>query len=546
MSEIVLFTGVNNMIGFCRYAGTYRLATELRDAGFTVQTVDFFGEMSPKNVHRVIDAHVGEETLWVGISTTLMQKYLSDEEEDEFWTAGTNIDLNLVQKNTDLYGEFMPYDEIDMQEIFKHIKANNSKTQIVVGGYKALAYGKPWNGVDYWIAGQGEGPSVALSKHLKFNTPLQVIDCYLGKILTDKMYPFSKFNNARIKWHESDHILPNEDLPIEFARGCIFKCSFCAFPLNGKKFGDYTRGMDSLRDELIYNYENFGTTGYMVSDDTINDSLKKVQYLHDVFTSLPFKARLTGYLRLDIIEANPQMISMLKEIGMSSVNFGIETFNQKTGKIIGKGADPEKLKKCLYRLNKEWGDDVFVGTNFIIGLPEESKESIRRTFEWLHQDDVPVHQMNMTKLYIAQYPTRIDKPDLITEDQMQRYGFVKSRIGQWEYSTTSKIQDNPEDYNINFGDEHWWKWTSEYMTEDEAQQLSDEFYTNPKNRHKKQNFVYPYSRLVNMGYKKEEILKLDRTDVPTLMKLLKETRKLRDEYVEKVCTHKTIRSPRFN
>jgi radical SAM superfamily enzyme YgiQ (UPF0313 family) len=542
MSEIVLFTGVNNLVGFCRYAGTYRLATELRDAGFSVQTVDFFGEMSPQDVHRVIDAHVGTETLWVGISTTLMQKYLSDEEEDEFWEVSTSVELNLVQKNTNLYGEFLPYDESDMQDIFEHIKENNPKTQIVVGGYKALAHGKPWAGVDYWIAGQGEGPAVALSNYLKHKTPLQVLDCFMGKILTDKMYPFYKFNNARIKWHKSDHILPNEDLPIEFARGCIFKCSFCAFPLNGKKFGDYTRGMDSLREELIYNYENYGTTGYMVSDDTINDSMKKVKYLHEVFTSLPFKARLTGYLRLDIIAAHPEMIPMLNEIGVSSVNFGIETFNQHTGKIIGKGADPEKLKKCLYDLKEAWGDDVFTSANFIIGLPEESKESVRSTFDWLHQEDVPLHGTNLTKLYIAQYPTRIDKPDLITEDQMRKYGFVKSAIGQWEYNTTSKIQDNPEDYSISFGEEFWFKWKSEYMTEDEAQELSDEFYSDPRSKHLKQNFIYPYSRLINMGYKKEDILKLDRTHVPTLMKLLKETRKLRDEYVEKVCTHNTARS----
>lgn len=533
MSEIVLFTGVNNLLGFCRYAGTYRLATELRDNGFTVQTIDFFGEMAPHDVYRVIDAHVGPKTLWAGFSTTLMQEYLTDDEEEEFW--GQQSALNLVTKYNNLYLNFLPYDDSTMANIFKKIKDNSdNNAKIVIGGYKSLSRGQDYPGVDYWIAGQGEGPAVALSKHLKHKTPLMHFDTDIGKVLTDKMYPFGHFANAGIKWHESDHVFPGEDLPIEIARGCIFKCSFCAFPLNGKKFGDYTRSAESLRNELIYNYENFGTTGYMVSDDTINDSMRKVEYLHEVFTNLPFKPRLTGYLRLDIIEANTKMITMLKELGMSSVNFGIETFNQKAGKSIGKGADPDKLKKCLYDLREAWGDEVFVGANFIVGLPHESKESIKETYKWLHQPNVPLHSTVVSKLYIAQYPTTIQKPDLTTEEQMRKYGFVKNYDG-WQYSNTSKIQDNPEDYDLKYGEDMWWVWTSEHMTDLEAQQIADEFYLNPTNRHLKMNFTYPYSRIRNIGYTKEEILKLNRTDKKTIQILIQKTRELRNEYVNKVC-----------
>ena len=521
-------------MGFCRYAGTYRLATELRANGFSVQTVDFFGEMSPDDVYRIIDSHVTKETLWVGFSTTLLQEYMPDEDENKFWLEDNS--LNLVSKHNNLYLNFLPYNDDTMSEIFARIK-QNSDAKIVIGGYKALSRGQEYPGVDYWIAGQGEGPSVALSKHLKNKEPLKYLDTHIGKVITDKMYQFEKFSSAGIEWHESDHILPGEDLPIEFARGCIFKCSFCAFPLNGKKFGDYTRSSDSLREEMIRNYEQYGTTGYMVSDDTINDSMTKVEYLHKLVKSLPFKPRFTGYLRLDIIQANPQMIPMLKEIGMSSVNFGIETFNQSVGKRIGKGANPDKLKECLYDLREAWGNDVFVGANFIVGLPGESKESVQEMFNWLHQPDVPLHGINMSRLYIAQYPTTIQQPPLITAEQMRLYGFAKNRDG-WQYTNTSKIQDNPEDYDLNFGDEMWWQWTSKEMTAEEADKLTNKFYEDPRNRHLKMNFTYPYSRLYNLGYSKKEIALMDQTQRPLLKELIFKTRELRKSYIDKLCSSK--------
>jgi hypothetical protein len=39
---------------------------------------------------------------------------------------------------------------------------------------------------------------------------------------------------------------------------------------------------EHLRNELIYNYENFGTVGYTLTDDTVNDSMAKIDMMYDV------------------------------------------------------------------------------------------------------------------------------------------------------------------------------------------------------------------------------------------------------------------------
>lgn len=529
MSQIVLFTGVNTRLGFGRYAGTYRLATELRDAGFTVQTVDCFGDMPPEDVERIIDVHITEETLWVGFSTTLYNQYVPDEEEEEFWTNPSTT--NLVNKHVGLYLKFMPYDDPIMIGFFDRIKQKNSNVKVVVGGYKAMYALYP--GIDYWVVGQGEGPAVAISKHLRDKEPLKYVDTEVGRVITDKMYPYNTFSTSKIKWHESDHIFQGEDVPIELARGCIFRCSFCAFPLNGKTFGEYTKTYDSIRDEMLYNYENHGITGYMVSDDTINDSMRKIEYLHDILTSLPFKPRLTGYLRLDVLAKNTDQIKMLHEMGMSCANFGIETFNPVAAQAIQKPADPALLKETLYRLRDEWGDDVFTTANFMVGLPGESKESVRETFEWLNQPDVPLHGMFMSRLFLKQFPNTIQRPPLITEEQMRNYGFIQVPDG-WQYTNSSEFQMDTEGYGYTSKDEKYWEWANEYMTWQEADELTDEFYSDPRNAHLKLNFVYPYNRMTNLGFSRLDVPKINMHDHNAIRDVLQRSLDKRDEYVNKL------------
>ena len=54
MAGIVLFTEVYHG-GFGRYAGTYMVATEVRDAGYDVQVMDFFTQWTTKELTKIID-----------------------------------------------------------------------------------------------------------------------------------------------------------------------------------------------------------------------------------------------------------------------------------------------------------------------------------------------------------------------------------------------------------------------------------------------------------------------------------------------------------
>ena len=197
---------------------------------------------------------------------------------------------------------------------------------------------------------------VKIVDHILTGSDLKYIQGPNSKVVNgnDYFYTQDQFNDSHIIFDKNDIIFDNEALPIEIARGCIFSCAYCHFDLIGKRVGDWTKNPNAIRDEMIRNYEMFGTTNYMITDELINESISKMQMLCELFQSLPFKIRYTAYARVDLIWRYPEMRELLLDSGALSLTFGIETFNEKAGKAVGKGLDPEKVKETLHYCREKW------------------------------------------------------------------------------------------------------------------------------------------------------------------------------------------------
>tara|TARA_R110002153_G_scaffold29711_3_gene91126 strand:+ start:46853 stop:48208 length:1356 start_codon:yes stop_codon:yes gene_type:complete len=363
MSDVILFTDVNGCFGFGRYAGTYRIATELRNMNLKVQTIDFCMSFTVQEILEIIKKYITKKTKMVGISSTFLV------------TSNNNIvdRVNMGIANTKSTSVGWNKEEFNL--ISNYIKKINSEIKIVVGGSK-IKYDVP--NVDFWVAGEGE--NFIRKMFLNNNT--------------------FNFNTSKIEWNESDYIFKNEHLPIEIARGCIFKCSFCSYNLNGKKQNDYVKSTDVVREELISNYQKYGTTGYMFCDDTYNDTVSKVKKYYKMLSNLPFEIEFSTYMRLDLIASKPETIDMLYDSGCRSVFFGIETFNKEAGKNIGKGMDSNKIKDTLYTLKERWPETV-IGAGFIAGLPHETEKSLDDTIAWLKEKDCPIDSPSLQVLSVG-------------------------------------------------------------------------------------------------------------------------------------------------
>jgi len=455
--NILLFTDIASTPGYGKYAGTYKVATEIRANGYTCQVVDNFSFYSYDQLVSIVEKFCSDDTLLVGFSCTLTEKRIGNK----------------------VYNFGRP-DE-DVVNLIKHIKSLNSKIKICMGGGR-INVNSYWPGVDFTVINKGDVAIIKLLDHIKHGTEIKTLKTSPCKVIdgNDYFYTQEEFASSSIKYEDNDIIFPGEALPVEIARGCIFKCAFCRYDLIGKKIGDWTKHEDCLRQELMNNYERFGTTHFIFTDELINESVDKMKMIHRLFTSLPFKITYSSYARLDLIHKFPEMREMLLESGAVSLNFGIETMNDEAGKKIGKGLGAKRTKETLDYCKELWQGKVITSSNFIVGLPGESKESILKTVDWLVSDECTLDIFGFMPLFLRE-----------NDDGRQ----------------SNRIEKEPEKFGYDMVANQSWK--NDNMTFSEANKLSYEISEDPRVKLKsKISSAVWVGRVLNLGYSLNELYQI--------------------------------------
>jgi radical SAM superfamily enzyme YgiQ (UPF0313 family) len=360
--DCVILSGFEGPV-WNRALGPYLLCHHLRKNGFSARVIDFTNHMSTSTIDEILDKFVNSSTKVVGLSTTFL--------------AEQNELVDYMHKSDKLIPDAIINSLRKIKEKFPNIK-------IVAGGAKSV-YLKDLNFVDIIVHGFAEDALLKLLRDI--GTPnIHFYRKENNKIIIPGENTSWKIDSSDFRFTDTDGILPGETLPIEVSRGCIFKCKFCAYPLLGKKKFDYLRDPKCIKDEMLYNYEKWGTTVYTLTDDTFNDSTHKLEAILKEVSTLPFKINFITYLRLDLIKAHPEQAAILKELGLISAFFGLETLNQKSASIVGKGANVRSMKEFLPELYYNlWKGDISIFSSFIVGLPFETETSIRETFSYLKE-----------------------------------------------------------------------------------------------------------------------------------------------------------------
>lgn len=425
--NVILFTECHWYSNYTRNAGTYRIATELRKNGFTVQVIDFFGFMTKQDFEKIANKFVGNSTLIIGFSSTFLSR-TSDEIFNESLTADVMIYKrnNLKPENIDkqIKIDYSFSDDI-MQEIIAIFKDRCSKLKVVYGGAKAKNLTARF--VDCFIIDFAEENLLMYLNQL-------ALDRLSGTSIADNitLLKFSKdddtfnFKDSEIVWDKSDLVFSDEVLPIELSRGCIFKCKFCNYIMIGRKGNDHVKSIDVLKEELVRNYEMFGTTKYIFCDDTFNDSTEKLEQIARMIQNLPFELSAAAYIRPELIHRFPAQLQLLRDIGLRFAKFGIESLNNETRKFIGKGVAFERMIDILGEIKNAWGDNVITSGSFIFGLPKETKDSLAFQSNWLEHDCLDVlHGVSLFPLFINfNRDSSIQVSDIDTN--FVEYGYIQT------------------------------------------------------------------------------------------------------------------------
>lgn len=339
-----------------RPIGCYQLAHHLRKNGISAQVIDFCGLFSSRELLDITAKFVDKHTRILGISTS-------------FWMDNT----------------------FPLRKTILEFKDNNPNIEIVFGGPRA---NNPLYKGAYEKVFLGESEN-QLTQYI-----FEIFDKDTSKIVP---FDITKLDHRFIT---QDCILTGEVLPIELGRGCIFKCKFCSHHNLGKPKYTYQRQYDLIYDEMLYNYDHFGTTHYLFLDDTVNEDPDKIKALADINYKLDNKINWNGYLRADLIWSNKDSSRYLIESGLKSCFFGIESLHPKASAIIGKGWSGKHAKDFLPHLYYNlWNKHVSIWNNFIIGLPYETEQDIDNSVQWCLENNFGMNKYVGLNLYLNREDT---------------------------------------------------------------------------------------------------------------------------------------------
>jgi len=435
---------------------------------------------------------VTNKTLFIGFSTS------------HFIGMSKDLDINKSREEAFLERKCDCFPQTDdwINKLIDIFLNKNKKIKFVVGGEKAAtANKKRYKKIDYWVMGQSEISIVNLANAIKNSIPFPSI------IYSNKDYHFLDFNKSKINWSSNDLLFNNEHIPIEIARGCKFDCPFCGY--NKKRTGvNSIKDKKTLKEEVMYNYEKFNITSYMVMDPTPNDSIEKLEMFCNVFKSMPFPVEWSGFSRLDMFEKYPEMRDIILESGGKSIQFGIETLHDPTIKLIKKGISSSKVKELLYYLNETWANKIITGSFFIVGLPLETEKDLYKNLEWLFKKDCPLHSITFCLLSIPKY--NLDIKD------------------EFEFSQFSK---NMNKFNYVNSDNSWIN-TNTNISKKRAFEIINNLAESHSDR-RKIDFVI-YSKMRNLNYTFEEIWNMPRDYKESYIESSYRKKELKNEYIQKL------------
>ena len=456
-----------NWTGMSRYVGPYKIAHWIRKHNYSCQVIDFISRLSFEELYNATKKFITKDTKVLGISTTFLCGFSYQ------WPDGSP--------------KRFPYHVI---QVLTLLRQEHPNIKFVLGGYGSDRV-NDFDLFDVSINSYTSSPEDIFLEYLEHyvkGTPLP-----LGKIKNSFMgndkRPRMIYDTARnkkydietddFKFIKQDVILFGETLPLDVSRGCIFNCSFCQYPHLGKKKMDYIRSMTMLEEELLHNYENFGTTNYIILDDTFNDTEWKLKQFHKITESLPFKITYAAYLRADLIERFGDTAHILKETGLWGAFHGLESLHPYASKLMGKAWSGKRAKEFIPKLYHDiWKGEVPQQLNFIVGLPKETKEDLLSTVEWARQNNL--YSVGFSSLAVFDY----------------------SKGQTATYSIPSEMEKNPSKYGIEFDDQGW---KNETWTRLEAKSFFKELMSNVRDI--SGVHVFRLGTLLSLGYSKEYLLK---------------------------------------
>lgn len=196
------------------------------------------------------------------------------------------------------------------------------------------------------------------------------------------------------------------------SRGCPAQCTFCLWPQTHSGHRWRLRSSDDIVNECRYALENFpGLREIFFDDDTFNYQKARTIELCGKLKKLNFTWSCTSRVTTDY-----DTLKAMKEAGCRLLIVGYESGDQQILKNIKKGATIDMARRFTANCKKL---GLTIHGDFIVGLPGETRETIRKSIDFAKELDVETIQVSIGHPYPGtEFYDHVKKNGLITLDAM--------------------------------------------------------------------------------------------------------------------------------
>ena len=206
--------------------------------------------------------------------------------------------------------------------------------------------------------------------------------------------------------------LHNPYVALYTSRGCPAQCTFCLWPQTHSGHRWRLRSVDDVVNEVRWVKDNFpGLKEVFFDDDTFNYQKARTIALCNELGKVGITWSCTSRVTTDF-----DTLKAMKDAGGRLMIVGYESGDQQILKNIKKGATIDMARRFTANAHKL---GLIIHADFIVGLPGETRDSIRNTIKFAKELDCETIQVSLAHPYPGtEFFDYVKKNNLITLDAM--------------------------------------------------------------------------------------------------------------------------------
>src|SRR5271155_577358 len=195
-------------------------------------------------------------------------------------------------------------------------------------------------------------------------------------------------------------------------RGCPAMCTFCLWPQTHSGHRWRLRSSQDIANECRYVLENFpGLKEIFFDDDTFNYRKARTLEVTAELKKLNFTWSCTSRVTTDY-----ETLKAMKEAGCRLLIVGYESGDEQILRNIKKGATIDMARRFTENCKKL---GLVIHGDFIIGLPGETRQTLRKSIDFAKKLDVETIQVSLGHAFPGtEFSDYVKKNNLITIDSM--------------------------------------------------------------------------------------------------------------------------------